>query len=341
MEREAYVDVRSRPSLRQRALWVAMVVLVLLPSGFAYEQFGEWRDRKLAPQVGRSVDIGGRSLNIYCSGEGNPTVILESNWGAPGYGWLPIQREIAKFTRVCWYDRAGYGWSDPGPYPNHSDSIARDLHQLLTAAHISPPYVLAAHAMGAFHARVYRGFYPSEVVGLVLIDPMNEDMTIHIHNHIEAFRPAVLLMRRTFGNLGLARLMYSDPGQAQRGYTQQEWNTLVTLKRQLKSRVASGMEPPLWICGELARASGSFGDIPVVVLSAGIQDQEEDPKLDSDQPLKLELQHKLAGLSTQGKQVIVEKSGHDIPAAAPEAVVRAVRDTVSEVRRTLLEPDER
>jgi hypothetical protein len=167
----------------------------------------------------------------------------------------------------------------------------------------------------------------------VLIDPMNEDMTIHIHNHIEAFRPAVLLIRRTLGNLGLARLMDSDPGQAQRGYTQQEWNTLVTLKRQLKSRVAAGMEPPLWICGELARAGGSFGDIPVVVLSAGIQDQEEDPKLDNDQLLKFELHRKLAGLSTQGAQVIVRNSGHDIPEEAPEVVARAVRETVREAQQ--------
>src|SRR5262249_33937665 len=204
--------VRTQLSRSSRIKIAAITILLLVFSGFIYEQIGRRRDSKLAPQVGRSINIGGRSLNLYCSGNAGPTVIFEGNWGSPGYTWMPIQREVAKFTRACWYDRAGYGWSDEGPFPNHSDSIARDLHRLLTAAHVPPPYILAAHAMGAFHARVYRGFYPDEVAGLVLIDPMNEDMTINIHNHIEALRSTVLFVRRVLGNLGFERLMFPPPG---------------------------------------------------------------------------------------------------------------------------------
>ena len=93
-----------------------------LSAGVIYERASEQRDAKRFPQVGRSVDIGGRSLNIFCSGEGGPTVVFESEAGFPGYEWVFIQRETAKFARACWYDRAGYGWSDPGPFPHHSDS---------------------------------------------------------------------------------------------------------------------------------------------------------------------------------------------------------------------------
>ena len=156
--------------------------------------------------MGRSFDIGGRSLNLYCSGTGSPTVLFESNGGMPGYRWVRLQRAVANFTRACWYDRAGLGWSDAGPFPNHSDSIAHDLHDLLTAANIAPPYILVGHALGGFHVRTFRSFYPNEVAGLVLVDPMNEDMTIHIHNHNELFRPSVIFILGAVSATGLPRI---------------------------------------------------------------------------------------------------------------------------------------
>lgn len=330
---DEYIVLQRAPTLRSRLRTIAITLALLAIAGFTYERVGRWRDRRLAPQVGRSVDIGGRSLNIYCSGEGSPTVIFEANWGSPGYSWLRIQREVANFTKACWYDRAGYGWSDEGPFPNHSDSIARDLHRLLAGAHVSPLYLLVAHSMGAFHARVFRGFYPNEVAGMVLIDPMNEDMTVHIHNHIEALRPTVLLIRRVLGNVGFERLLFPAMGEPRGGFSDREWQTFMILRRQLTSRIAEGNEPPLWISGELARNSGRFGNIPVEVLSAGIQDQEEDPKLDHDHDLKMALHEKLAALSSRGQQIIVE-SGHNIPMAAPEAVTEAVREVVRDVRET-------
>jgi pimeloyl-ACP methyl ester carboxylesterase len=330
---ETYVEPNQRRSLRQRLLIIAGIVILFLLCGVIYQQIGEWHDRKLAPQIGSSIDIGGRTLNIYCSGEGSPTVIFEANWGSPGYTWLHIQRDIAKFTHACWYDRAGYGWSDPGPFPNHSDAIAHDLHRLLTEAHVSPPYVLVAHAIGSFHSRVFRSFYPSEVAGMVLVDPTSEELTIHIHNHIELFRPAVLLLHEFMGDVGFMRLMKSDPGVPAGGFSQHEWNTLALLQWQTNALVASGKEPPLWICGEQARAAGRFGDIPAIVLSAQLQDWEEDPKLDQDYALKLKLQHNLSALSTHGIQKIVDKSGHWIPFDAPGSIVNTTGDVVAAIRK--------
>ena len=94
---------------------LTLVLTVVIALGIGYEQVERQRERERLPQVGRSVDIGGRTLNIYCSGEGSPAVILESNALTPGYSWVFIQREIAKVTLACWYDRAGYGWSEPAP----------------------------------------------------------------------------------------------------------------------------------------------------------------------------------------------------------------------------------
>src|SRR5713226_4451988 len=102
--------------------WIKLVsklllvaVAVLFVAGVVYEQIGRSRDRKRFPQIGQSVDIGGRTINLYCMGEGSPAVILEMSPHTAGYGWNRVQSGIAQFTRACWYDRAGYGWSDPSP----------------------------------------------------------------------------------------------------------------------------------------------------------------------------------------------------------------------------------
>lgn len=303
---------------------IPLLVVLLVIAGIIYEQIGERRDRQALPQVGMSYDIGGRSLNLYCSGEGEPTVIFEGNTGEPGFRWVRIQREIAKSTRACWYDRAGMGWSDQGPFPNHSDSIAHDLHDLLTAAKIAPPYILVGYSMGGFHVRVFRSYYPQEVAGMVLIDPMNEDMTIHIHNHNERLRPTVQLILRTIIGSGLWRFMQHKPDPPRKTWSQSDWDTLVSLERLPKARLAVVQELPIWINGELARAGTCYGNMPLTVLSAGIQDMEEDPKLDHNHTLKLQLHEQLAHSSSVGEHVVIN-SGHDIPDLAPEAVVSAVQ----------------
>jgi pimeloyl-ACP methyl ester carboxylesterase len=148
-------------------------IVIAVVSGLLYEQAQRARDRELFPQIGLSTDIGGRMLNIYCSGAGQPAVIFESGapwptlsdprtmWekGAPrpGYSWIWIQAELAKTTTACWYDRAGSGWSDLGPYPRDSASQARDLHALLRAARVPPPYVLVAESSAALDAHLYAG----------------------------------------------------------------------------------------------------------------------------------------------------------------------------------------
>lgn len=316
---------------KRAILGLITAMIVLIAAGIVFERFSEWRDRKELPEIGQAFDIGGRSMNIYCVGGGSPTVIFEGNAGVPGYRWLPLQRRIGVFTRACWYDHAGLGWSDSGPFPNHSDSIAHDLHDLLKAAEIQPPYIMVGHAMGGFHVRVFRSFYPDEVAGLVLVDPMNEDMTIQIHNHNELLRPTVITILRLITALGLPRLMQPKPGPPPQGWTAHEWTVLNGLMRERKARIAAAQELPVWVNGELARAGNCLGDLPVTVLTAGIQDQEEDPKLDHNHALKVQLHDRLAHLSSRGIHTIVN-SGHNIPDQLPEAIVQAVNSMILETR---------
>src|SRR5579871_6584268 len=118
----------------------ALILLALALLGIGYEQIRERSDRKRYPQIGRSVDIGGRTLNIYCSGEGRPAVVFDTFGHQAGYSWVEMQPVVAKFTQACWYDRAGYGWSDPSPAPHTFQSSAADLHALLHNAGVAPPY---------------------------------------------------------------------------------------------------------------------------------------------------------------------------------------------------------
>jgi pimeloyl-ACP methyl ester carboxylesterase len=154
---------------------VAIVVALALPTAATYEQIGAWRDSRVLKQTGRSVDIGGRTLNIHCTGEGSPTVIFVSGRTAPGYVWTPAQRGVSAFTCSCWYDRADLGWSDSGPDPAWGDAAARDLHRLVQNAGLKPPFVLVGHSFGGYVIRLYHHAYPGEASGMVFVDAAHED----------------------------------------------------------------------------------------------------------------------------------------------------------------------
>jgi pimeloyl-ACP methyl ester carboxylesterase len=160
--------------LRTFVFFVA-ALLIVVAAGTAFEWFGAKRDKERYPRVGREVDIGGRSLNIYCSGEGAPPVILDTGGRSPGYQNLPLQALVSKESRTCWFDRAGLGWSDPSPVIQTSAAIAEDLHALLRGARIDPPYILLGQSFSGFNVRVLAGKYRSEIAGLVLLDSVQED----------------------------------------------------------------------------------------------------------------------------------------------------------------------
>src|SRR5690348_16990361 len=136
-----------------------LLTVCLATTGALYEMIGRWRDTRRFPERGRLVQAGSIRMNVDCSGQGSPTVILESGSGGPSVDWLMVQPEVAKFSRVCSYDRAGYGWSESGPAPRSSLQIAHELKQLLQATGEKGPYVLVGHSMGGYDIRVYAGEY--------------------------------------------------------------------------------------------------------------------------------------------------------------------------------------
>ena len=129
---------------------------------------------EIPPAPGKILDIGGTKLHINCTGAGAPAVILESGFPGVSLDWVLVQPEVAKFTKVCSYDRAGFGWSGLGKQPRTANQIADDLGELLVAAGVAPPYVLTGHSVGGIYVRVFTMKHPDRVIGMVLVDATHE-----------------------------------------------------------------------------------------------------------------------------------------------------------------------
>lgn len=309
-----------------------MLVLLLALAGVTYQVIGLHLDARRFPENGRLIDVGGYSLLLNCTGVGSPTVILESGLGDLSVEWSTVQPEIAKFSRVCSYDRAGYGSSDPGPMPRTSAQIAAELHTLLKNAGEAPPYVLVGHSFGGYTVRVFNGRYPDQVAGVVLVDATQEDQYELLPKAWKAISAAQLKHYKRqaryawpFIHLGIARLMLLRAhGLNQNSY-------LILQTKYLRAR-ASELEE-IQVSAQQARAADKISEKPLVVLTAteksdailsgGLSKQEYD---DFERTWVDVLQMRLARLSTSGKRIVLPDSGHDIPSDRPDSIVNAVQE---------------
>jgi pimeloyl-ACP methyl ester carboxylesterase len=321
---------------------LALLIATALVAGIVYEQLGRTRDRARFPQIGRSVDVDGRSLNIFCSGAGAPPVIFESGGPGPGLEWEPFQPEVAKFTQACWYDRAGEGWSDLGPFPRTSVAIANDLHELLKRAGVPAPYVFAGASIGGLNSRVYGGLYPKEVAGMVLIDSAHEDELKRAPKfYLGRTAPRFLwhplqVALEAAAFVGLVRLTQSSAAQGKDPSLMTTEEMIEALRDRPKSfvgNVSAGIVLPESFAEGSSMAR--IGDFPLIVLAAGQSQDFGDAKLNREaaayQQLWIhEIQLKLVGLSTHGRQIVVPNANHgSIP---QELIISSIHEVVMEVR---------
>src|SRR5579863_1557041 len=223
-------------------LFLTLLLLALL-GGFTYEQVGRARDaRQLPPRVGQAVDIGGRTLNLDCSGQRSPTVILEPGGNSPGYAQLWLQSKMAAFTRTCWYDRAGVGWSDPPSSPRTSASIVSDLHEALQRAGVLPPYVMAGGSVGGEYVHIYTARYPRDVAGLVLVDSATPDqrdpdfMVAPMNRLAGSTRHLICMALPAMTRLGIIRFVASrERHPPSPDFTREQNDTLAKLEAQPKA----------------------------------------------------------------------------------------------------------
>jgi len=301
-------------------------------------------------QPHRLVDIGGRKLNLFCSGSGSPTVVFESPSGAAGWAWWAVQPKVAAKTRACVYDRAGLGFSDPSPRAADARNAADDLHALLGAAGIAPPYVLVGNSFGGATAQLFAWAHPGEVQGLVLVEPMHEDEVVRLD--------ALTQGRFSDGDKQIVEFGAGCAAQAAKG-----WDPASDTYDDCIGGADSSLPPevgavdlklrltPAWWHvrqgerlvrpqdrDELRAARKPFGDVPVVVLVRGVSPYRIRGKPQSDtnkaiEAANLELLTAIARSATRGDVRVVPGAGHEIQETHPETVVAAVDDVLAKISR--------
>jgi pimeloyl-ACP methyl ester carboxylesterase len=242
--------------------------------------------------------------------------------------WNLVQNEIGQTTQVCAYDRAGMGWSEPGPQPRTPGQIAGELHTLLANAGIAGPYVLVGHSVGGKNVRMFALQHPEEVAGMVLVDSRSEVADSPVVPGARQDLPQVTGSEWSlYGALrwvGLVRLI----GASQWGpstlseQTRTELALFATGQRGLDATAAESLA--MTADNEQLHSAPSLGDLPLIVLAA-------DESMNTT-PRWPEAQHQQAAMSTNGQLTVVEGSSHYIQLDKPAVVIVAVQQVVEQAR---------
>lgn len=338
--------------LPRLTLGLVLMVAGLLALGDGYQRQTTAADFEQFPPPGQRVDVGGYSLHLYCTGEASgPTVVVDTGMGDFSTGWQGIQPEVAKSARICTYDRAGYGWSDPSPYPRTATQMATELHQLLVNANVAPPYILVGHSLGGFTVRVFANQYPDEVVGMVLVDSGHEDQLVRLppeYLRLNGQQESYFSVLGFMARFGLLRLIGSSSQGADMAPPQ-----VAKMPKEVQFLYLMMLSHPSFFDTALAelravpettaqvRATGNLGDLPLTVLAAentldsaalkalGLPDDFNPAGI---QQAFAELQAELAALSTHSMHLIVKDSTHAIPLDKPAVVIQAIVEMVEQVR---------
>jgi len=351
MENQDKSQPRGRLGRFGRAFLKVLAVILLLGAvGYIFQVLSTAGDSVKYPPPGKLVDVDGHKMHIYCQGEGSPSVIVEAGNGDFSLGWSLVQPEVAKFTRICTYDRLGYGWSDTGPKPRSTEQIVSELHALLTKAKIEPPYILVGQSLGGTYVRKYAEQFPDEVEGMVLVDASNEHQKsklppefLKLDEGNNRFFRAMSWVSR-FGLLRFIGL-FINPQSMAPAYIKK-------LPKDVRTAYLTMMSHPSYFTTTLAekaafyksveekddkQALADLGDMPLIVLTA---ETTIDPSLLAMQKIPenlseewvhqvwMGLQDELAALSTNSTHVVATGSGHGIQLDRPDLVIEAIRKLV-------------
>jgi pimeloyl-ACP methyl ester carboxylesterase len=317
--------------------WGAILVAMLLLGTTIAGRILHARDDERWKAPGRLVDVGnGRRLHLYCTGSGAPTVVLEAGLGDFSIsGWSTVQPQISSIARVCSYDRAGIGWSDPTSAPLLPDQMVGDLHALLAAAGEKPPFVLVGHSLGGPLVRHFAARHRDDVAGLVLVDGSHEEQLKRLPS--PKWIGVLFVLLPAMNALGLDRISASpDPADSiaavivARSTRSENLDNSIGIFRNLET-----------FLDQIRRDARPFGDLPMVVLSAGAVSPQPGESIEEAERTRktwLELQKDLAARSKASRWTVVEKSSHYIQRDAPEVVIQAVRAVLDSARARAGDP---
>ncbi len=309
-----------------RQTWRTWVLVVVFTGAM---ESPAWAEDYSPPAPGLKVLVGEHRLHIYCSGAGQPTVVLDAGLGGSSLDWTRVQPRVAGFTRVCAYDRAGYGWSENGPLPRTSRRLAEELHILLDTIAVPNPYVLVGHSFGGLVVRDFASRFSEETAGIVLVDATHE-------NQFARYRDDEIARDITPSRLLLGANRPSVP------------NNIPADVLPIARRLAANHSAFIALQGEIfsflrsaweLRLSAPLPDTPLVVISRGKRAWPNTPVGNRMEKLWEELQDDLAyGIPSrrshsQPRHVVAQNSGHYVHLDEPEVVVTAIWQIVSAYRR--------
>jgi pimeloyl-ACP methyl ester carboxylesterase len=322
---------------RSLNLLAAVLLLALAgPSACAAEPADPYAQ---AQQLVKLPD--GRRMNLYCEGRKGPVVILDAGLGGTTWSWSSLQDQLADRFRVCAYDRAAMGFSDPGPLPRDAAHRTDDLRAMLKASGLPGPYILVGHSMGAINVQLYAFQTPQDVAGLVLVDPSTAHQAQRLSDAVGQTAPGD-------GNGGRRACLEAAEAGLKRGTP--DWNTCVgrgsdSWSPELRSAMEKMRTSPDFFRAEVSEfdslagadsdqldaAHRSLGDMPLIVLTAENTYRTGIPPGYADilSAQWMAMHDEIARLSSRGVNRLVPGSGHLIPSEKPDAVVAAVREVAA------------
>ncbi len=329
-----------RRALQALALVAIGLPLTLLAAGYLYQVFGSQQDlRRLA--AGHELrEVNGHSLFIHCVGKGQTTVVIEPGAGSWSAHWRHIQADLADFTRICTYDRAGLGLSQPPRRSMTGQAYARDLHDLLQLAGEPPPYILVGHSMGGYLTRMYATLYPEDVAGMVLADAAHEDQWQRFPSSVNA------LMEQTLGQMGIATWMarfglmraMGLPAQGFASEQQEADIAAIMMTTDYWPALNAEFITSMTSLPDAVRATPDLGELPLLVVSAGnsahtycAADGSTGVDCGEAQAVWNQMQRDLLKLSTNSRQVIVPGATHAIYVDGPDALVHHIGEFTNSV----------
>jgi pimeloyl-ACP methyl ester carboxylesterase len=337
--------------------WSGTHDITLLLTALCQESCCRRYDRDVArvPPPGNLIDVGGFRLHLHCVGAGSPAVVFDAALGASSLSWALVQPEVARITRTCAYDRAGFAWSDGGPMPRTAGRVADELHELLQRAEIPPPYILVGHSFGGLVMRIFAARHREKTGGLVLVDPAHPEEWVEPgeHERRQIDRGARLCRHgATAARLGIARAVAAFVAV---GALAPARGLVGLISRGGLSRADEEILAPIWklppearrplaqfwtepkffealgsqiasICESAAEArdAGVSGltDLPVTVITAATSSER-----------RRQLHEALAKQSSRGRQLLAREGGHWVPLDQPAIVIDAIVQMVEMARR--------
>lgn len=271
----------------------------------------------MGPPPGKMVDVGGRRLHLNCLGKGQPTVLIDIGLGAASLEWSGVMQRLAAHQQVCVLERAGYGWSEMGPYPRTSAQQADDLYLLQLSAELKPPYVLVGHSYGGYGMQIFARRYPFLVAGLVLVDASHPEQA----ERFEA--PPYGVQVAPSSRVGIVRFgdgprlhpLMTAAARRQAEFQFENWRPRRTISWELLGFRDSEAE---------LRAEPALPSLPLVVLTRGKRVWPVGQHGDLLEKLWLDLQSELALESPTALHLVAPDAGHQLHLEAPELVSYAV-----------------